>query len=401
MMRISPSTAAPAPPSADGPSTSDSVDPRTDTVAEAARASTPATGQGEAAAPTSDPTDKELKKLLHDYFSRAYDESVRRYLAAEATTRFTRIIIALIGAALFAAPFIKVILTPETDRQLIGQEEGQLFLLPGFLLMMIAFVPPLWRKGWPIPMALSIAVAALDLYVFQVGHVFIIWALLALAVGVLFWDIKAFLEDRRRPQSVKEFEARIDAWTQVQLRKLVETARQDLPIAPGRLTGDAIMVLKSFPKSDRLGKCEILARIGTDGVPRMSPVGLAAFDFGDKDVLIFEGAVDLATAQAVYLRLHQFSYDSISAVNWSSDVWPPDTGIAKRAAPAGASGAKSARSNPVLRRDELQIRLDGHHDITLVFRDGALAQRLEDRKFQRIEKMEHIKAVWQRLSRSR
>ncbi len=345
-------------------------------------------------------SDREVKKLLNDYFSRAYDETVRRYLAAEATTLFTRWIIALIGAALFAAPFIKVILTPETDRQLIGQEEGQLFLLPGFLLMMIAFIPPLWRKGWPVPMALAIAVAALDLYVFQVGHVFIIWALLALAAGVLLWDAKAFLEQRRRPQSVKEFEARIDAWTEAQLRNLVDTARQDLPTGSGRLAGDQVMLLKSFPKSDRLGKADILARIGTDGVPRMSPVGIAAFDFGADDVLVFEGAVDLATTRAVYLRLHQFPYNSISAVNWSSDVWPPEKVPGpKRSGTSGGGGKAAVKS--VLRRDELQIRLYGHHDITLVFRDGALAERLEDQKFERIEKMERIKAVWRRLSERR
>ena len=345
-----------------------------------------------------DLSDRDIKRSLKAYFSREYDETWRRHLAEEATTRFTRWMIALIGAALFAAPFIKVILTAETDRQIIGQEEGQLFLLPGFLLLLIAVISPLWQKGWVLPMALSIAVAALDLYVFQVGHVAIIYALLAVSAAVLLWDARSFLEERRKPKSVKEFEEKVDDWTERQLRRLIELARNDLPIADGRLTADSVVLLKSFPKVDRLDKAKVQARIGTDGIPRMSPIGLAAFDFGADDVVMFEGAVDLNTGEAVYMRLHQFRYDGISAVNWSTDVWPPE--------PVGSSGKQGDREpvvsaghkRAIQRRDELQIRLKGAHDIRLVFRDGSLAERLENKAFKRIEKMDRIKAVFQKLA---
>ena len=153
----------------------------------------------------------------------------------------------------------------------------------------------------------------------------------------------------------------------------------------------------------------MLARIGTDGVPRMSPIGLAAFDFGPDDVLVFEGAVDLSTTQAVYMRVHQFTYENIVAANWSSDVWPPpvSAAIPQRAASAqdAKGGSGSGKGNKerasVMRRDELQIRLRGQHDVNLVFRDGSLAERLEDKPFDRIEKMERIKDVWTRLSARR
>lgn len=350
-----------------------------------------------------DPGDREIQRLLKDYFSKKYDENVRRHLADEATTLFTRWVIAIIGAVLFAAPFIKVIITPETDRQLIGQQEGQLFLLPGFLLLIIAMLPPLWRKGWVLPMAASIAVAALDLYVFQVGHIAIIYALLALAAGVLLWDVRSFMEDRRKPASVKEFESRIDDWTERQLRGLITAARIDMPLVDGRLRSDGVVLLKSFPKADRLDKAKILARVGTDGVPRMSPVGLVAFDFGADDVLLFEGAIDLATSKPVYMRLHQFRYDSIAAVNWSSDIWPPaeagSAAAARRPEPAAPGDGSGIGGRAMLQRDELQIRLKGAHDITLVFRDGSLAERLENKAFLGIEKMDRITAVWQRLTK--
>lgn len=276
-----------------------------------------------------------------------------------------------------------------------------MFLLPGFLLLLIAAIAPLWRKGWPLPMALSVGVAALDLYVFQVGHILIIGALAALALGVLLWDIRSFLEARRRPKSVREFEEHVDRWTERQLRKLVDTARADLPMAEGRLSGDNVMLLKSFPKSDRLDRGAIMARIGTDHVPRMSPVGLAAFDFGPTDVVVFEGAVDLRTTEAVYMRIHQFPYDSIAAVNWSSDVWPPEPADQKRGGGLAQQlgdhrGGKGKAA--VLRRDELQVLLVGHHDISIVFRDGMLAERLEDRKFHRIERIDRIREVWRRLT---
>ncbi|MCH9806110.1 MAG: hypothetical protein K0U74_00090 [Alphaproteobacteria bacterium] len=356
------------------------------------------------------PSDREIKKLLADYFSRKYDETVRQHLAAEATTSFTRWIIAAIGAALFAAPFIKVIITAETDRQLIGQQEGQLFLLPGFLLLLIAATTPIWRQGWMMPLALSIAVAALDLYVFKVGHVGIIYALLVLAAGVLLWDVRSFVGAKRKPKSVMEFEAQIDIWTERQLRNLITQARKDLPIDEGRLAGDDVVLLKSFPKADRLNKSDVLARIGTDNVPRMSPVGLAAFDFGPDDVLVFEGAVDLNTTKAVYMRVHQFAYRHIAAVSWSSDVWPPkvSAAIPQRAASGGdaargghgGTGPKADRAS-VLRRDELQIRLSSQHLVTLVFRDGSLSERLANRPFERIEKMDRIKEVWGKLTAGR
>lgn len=361
-------------------------------------------GQSPGAAPTphKDLSDKEIKALLRDYFSRRYDESVRRFLAAEATTRFTRWVIGLAGAAIFAAPFIKVILTEETDRQLIGQLEGQLFLLPGFLLLMIAGVAPLWAKGWPLPMALSIGVAALDLYVFQVGHVFIIYALLALAAAVFLWDIRSFFSDRRKPKSVMEFEAHIDDWTERQLRKLIDQARVDLPIGPGRLNGGQTLLLKSFPKANRLARETIMARIGTDGIPRMSPVGLAAFDFGDKDLLVFEGAVDLNTTQPVYMRLHHVPYSSISSVNWSSDAWPPELAAQQAAAGSTAqSGGQTAGKSrtAMLWKDALEIRLRGHSDVSVIFRDGSLAERLEDKPFKGVEKIERIKEVWEKLAK--
>lgn len=353
-------------------------------------------------APQKDLSDKEIKALLRDYFSRQYDENVRQFLSAEATTRFTRWVIGLAGAAIFAAPFIKVILTEETDRQLIGQLEGQLFLLPGFLLLIIASLTPLWSKGWPLPMALSIGVAALDLYVFDVGHVFIIYALLALAALVFLWDIRSFLGERRKPKSVKEFEAHIDDWTERQLRKLIEQARADLPIGQGRLNGSNTILLKSFPKANRLARETIMARIGTDGVPRMSPVGLAAFDFGDKDLLVFEGAVDLNTTQAVYMRLHHVPYSSISSVNWSSDAWPPEM-LAQQ---SGGGGSASGGGQPpsrlrtaVVWKDALEIRLKGQRDVSVIFRDGSLAERLEDKPFKGVEKIERIKEVWERLAK--
>lgn len=378
---------------------------------EAKSSGTPESPEGSAPLPTGSTgpgkqrelSDKEIKALLKDYFSRKYDENVRQYLAAEATTRFTRWVIGLAGAAIFAAPFIKVILTEETDRQLIGQLEGQLFLLPGFLLLMIAAISPLWSRGWPFPMALSIGVAALDLYVFQVGHVWIIYALLALASAVLFWDIRSFLGEREKPKSVKEFEVHIDHWTDQQLRNLIEMARADLPIGSGRLNGNQTLLLKSFPKTNRLDREACMARIGTDGVPRMSPVGLAAFDFGDKDVLVFEGAVDLNTTRAVYMRLHQFSYDSISSINWSSDAWPPETAGGKSSpaegpTPSGTGQVTGKGHTVMVRKDALEIRLKGQHDVSIVFRDGSLAERLEDKPFKPVEKIEKIKEVWDKFS---
>ena len=218
---------------------------------------------------------------------------------------------------------------------------------------------------------------------------------------LFLWDIRSFFSDRRKPKSVMEFEAHIDDWTERQLRNLIDQARVDLPIGPGRLNGGQTLLLKSFPKANRLARETIMARIGTDGVPRMSPVGLAAFDFGDKDLLVFEGAVDLNTTQPVYMRLHHVPYSSISSVNWSSDAWPPELAAQQASSSTAQSGGQTAGKSrtAVLWKDALEIRLRGQRDVSVIFRDGSLAERLEDKPFKGVEKIERIKEVWEKLAK--
>ncbi|MBU1212585.1 MAG: hypothetical protein KJ587_15105 [Alphaproteobacteria bacterium] len=353
---------------------------------------------------------KAVERLLIDYFSKQHDRNLREYLKAKVTTLMLRWVVGLTGVALFLAPIIKVIITEETDRQILGQADGLVFLLPGLLLMVLSGVEPLWSRGWPAPMFLAIGIAAFDVFYFDTGPAWLIALMIGVAAMAFVAAVLSYsYQQKLAPKPLADLEKEIDELTAVQFRDFVRDARAHLPIPAGRLEGPGVLFLKCFPKPGRLNKPDILARIGTDRIPRMSPIGVSAFDFGEHDVLVLEGAVDLKTGDAVYLTAHQFAYQDISAVIWGSDVWPrPAAGVsgskqmpAKTEAGSGVMPTLSTKKPSVLRLEEFKILLRSTHAVEILFHDGSLAERLEDQDFGRIEDTAKIRAVWDALAKMR
>ncbi|KUO53876.1 MAG: hypothetical protein APF80_16930 [Alphaproteobacteria bacterium BRH_c36] len=353
---------------------------------------------------------KAIERLLIDYFSKQHDRNLREYLKAKVTTLTLRWVVGLTGMALFLTPVIKVILTEETDRQILGQSDGLVFLLPGLLLMVLSGIEPLWSRGWPAPMSLAIGIAAFDVLYFDTGPPWLIALMIAIAAMAFIAAVVSYVYHKNQvPKPLAELEKEIDELTAVQFRDFVHDARAHLPIPAGRLEGAGVQFLKCFPKRERLNKPDILARIGTDSIPRMSPIGVSAFDFGEDDVLVLEGAVDLKTGDAVYLAAHQFAYQDISAVIWGSDVWPrPVADIssskqstAKTVPGSGVMPARSSKKPSVLRLEEFRILLRSTHAVEILFHDSSLAERLEDQDFGRIEDTAKIRVVWDALAKNR
>lgn len=358
---------------------------------------------------------KEFVKKLQAYLSKQLDSSIRaqvlEQLRARLATRILGSLVGCVGLILVAWPIGKVIYTEERDRQLLAQPDGLMFLLPGFVLLGIAVSMFISKRSWLLPMLAAIAVTALDVYYYNVGPewltpylipVMASCALIALAIAV-----GSALGTRKKTETVESVEQEIDAETDKQFRLLVEAAPALLPLPQGRMTLQRVDYLKTFPKRNRLHRPDIFARIGKDGIPRMSPIGVTAFDFGEKDVLVLEAAIDLKTGDYVYMTAHQFAYHDISAVIWSSDVWPkPGTfvsnyqvGEPKPEEPKGNEGKGSDK--PVLRLEELDILLKSNHSLKILFHDGALADRLQNEKFNRIEDNKKIRLVWEKLAKAR
>ncbi len=353
---------------------------------------------------------KAIENLLNDYFSKQHDRNLKEYLKAKLTTLMLRWVVGLTGLALFAAPIVKVILTEETDRHILGQADGLVFLLPGLLLMVLSLFEALWSRGWPAPMFLAIAVATFDVFYFDTGPAWLIPLMIliaAMAFGAAV--LSYFYQQRQAPKSLADLEKEIDELTAIQFRDFVRDARAHLPIPAGRLEGANTHYLKCFPKRHRLNMPDIIARVGTDKIPRVSPIGVCAFDLGENDVAVLEGAVDLKSGEAVYLTVHQFAYQDISAVIWGSDVWPKSRadGSASKSKPAMLEGrpeivpGRGSKKPPVLRLEEFKILLKSTHAVEILFHDGSLAGRLEDQDFERIEDTARIRTIWDGLAKKR
>lgn len=360
---------------------------------------------------------KVIDALISDYFSRHYERKWNEYLKSRWSTLILRWVVGLIGAVLFAAPIVKVILTEETDRQILGQPDGLVFLAPGLLLMGLSLFAALWSRGWPAPMSIAIAIAAFDVYYFETGPELLIPFMIAVAALALTAGLVSYLSSQRNaPKSLAELEGEIDELIASRFKTCLRHARAQLPIPAGRFEGTNVLCLRCFPKRQRLNRPDVMVRIGTDRIPRMSPIGICAFDLGDNDVIVLEGAVDLRTGNAVYVSAHQFAYQDISSLTWESDIW---LSTAKNAAganlkPAPATpattgqntkppvtGGRRGKRPPVVRLESLKIVLKGHDAVQILFQDGSLAKELEDKDFNPVETTGNIRAVWERLSSKR
>ena len=346
--------------------------------------------------PTSSNQD-DIKPLLAEYFTGELHAKHRGHLFFTRRVKTIRAAMAITGFALAAIPAIRYTLTPEVDWPQIVETEAQQFMMPGLLLLVIAALP-IWQS-WALPLALVAAAAAGDFWFYELSHNGIVWGLTAIAGLAAIAYLYDWMRGSRPPVAPGDLEPKIDKWIAKQFNSLIDKAKSEIPIPPERL--DNPVILKTFPKAERLKGLSVLTQIGEDRRPRISPVGLAAFNFGPENLTMFEGAVDLWSEKIVYARIHLFRYDDIISLTWSSDVSPPDdlehrTDTAKAILPAAEETGGDALS-VVPRRLELQIQLRGQRAVSLVFRDCLIHERLRNKEFEPIEDIIKIRDVWQRL----
>lgn len=342
-------------------------------------------------------TDAEVKALLQNYFSGRHDQDVAARRALDRSSLVARIAFAVIGLVMVLWPMAMAALpmTVEAFRGL-GSRPNLALIVAGAVLVVIAVYRPVWSRGWPRPTALALLTAMADLHFVSLVHPFVVYAIGLLAAGLLGWDIVQWVRGYRAPAETADLEVQIDRWIGNQIQSLIATSRSELPVPEDRFAGHVI--LTCFPKLDRVAPDRIRARIGTDKKPRVSPVGLAMFDFGEETVVMFEGAIDLWSQKIVYARLHQFRYGDIVALAWSSDAYPPGEKSVPPPTIVEKMRTFDDRRAVVRRKDELQIRLYGHRNVSVVLRDCGLHENLRNREFLAIEDISKVRDVWQRLS---
>ncbi len=339
----------------------------------------------------------DIKPLLAQYFTGELHARHKGHLFFTSRVKTIRTAMALTGLALAAIPAIRYTITPEVDWPQIVETEAQQYMMPGLLLLVIAALP-IWQS-WALPLALVAAAAAGDFWFFELSHNGIVWGLSVIAGLAAIAYLYDWMRGSRPPVAPGDLEPRIDEWIAKQFNSLIDKAKSEIPIPPERL--DNPVILKTFPKAERLKGLSVLTQIGEDRRPRISPVGLAAFNFGPENLTMFEGAVDLWSEKIVYARVHLFRYDDIVSLTWSSDVSPPEDPEYRADAAKPVSAALEERGNGALsvvpRRLELQIRLSGQRTVSLVFRDCLIHERLRNKEFEPIEDITKIRYVWQRL----
>lgn len=359
------------------------------------------------APPTTKPTDREIKRLLESYFSGRHDHDVAARRALERSSMLARVAFAALGASMIAVAVARVGVPGSMDalRQL-GNFTNLALLVPGAVLIAIALYAACWSRGWPRPVALALLTVVADIYLMNLVNPLVCYAIATLAGGLLAWDVWQWIVGYQAPAAIADIEDQIDRWIEGRFQGLLEQARPDLPVpelsrSASLDTGDASsqrVTLKCFPKLDRVPPERVRVRIGTDKKPRVSPLGLAVFEFGEETVIMFEGAIDLWSQSIVYARVHQFRYGDIVALAWSSDAFPPNEkpsspgSIVEKMRPFDSKRAAAGR------KDELQIRLYGHRNVSVVMRDCAIHENIRNTPFQPIEDIAKVREVWRRLS---
>jgi uncharacterized membrane protein len=243
--------------------------------------------------------------------------------------------------------------------------------LIGLALIAVALTPVLWQFGWQV-LAASIVVTLLAEFAIFASDWRIRAVLIALALVALAFAIYSILA-QKVSEPVDDTEQRVDAAIEAAVERLV--AGSTLPLGPVSLA-ECRYVLRTFPKLDRTGEANVLCRVGKDGRPRVTPVGVGAFVFKSDTIAVVEGAIDLATQQAVYRRVHEFKYADVVSLLWTSDAVDVAPTIPSEPKAAGAAASPppkrtaSGREPAVRHRDSLEIRLTNGRAVSLVMSDS-------------------------------
>lgn len=247
--------------------------------------------------------------------------------------------------------------------------------LVGVALVAVALTPMLWRFGWQVAASAAVLAMLVEFAIFTTGDWRVRALLLALALAALVFAVYRIFS-RKVVEPIDDTEQRVDAAIDAAVERLVTGSR--VPLGTLALA-DCRYVLTTFPKLDRTGEAKVLCRIGKDGRPRVTPVGVGAFVFKPDTIAVVEGAIDLATRQAVYRRVHEFKYADVVSLLWTSDAVDataaapsePKAAGAGPAAPAAPAKRMSPSREPAVRhRDSLEIRLSNGRAVSLVMSDS-------------------------------
>jgi hypothetical protein len=267
----------------------------------------------------------------------------------------------------------------------------QLFLLlPGLLMLAIGSVAWLWKFGWELPAGLVALVTAAEMFFLQLGNVWFTVALFLGAIGAIVYGIHLRFK-KRDPLQIADLEQKLDAYIDKVIAELPRKVRLPVPV---EFASPGWQVLRAFPNGEHSGSPDVLCKIGSDGKPRTSPAGVAAFELKPDTLVVFEATVDLRTGQPLYARAEEFTYGDIVQVSWTNDAVVEDVKVtaagrfaagmaSAAAAAAGGTATPAAEDQPMPRpRDRalrhrmvLEIALVNGRALPIAFWDSGYLSR--------------------------
>lgn len=339
--------------------------------------------------------DRINRDIVAQYFTGAYVGLLRNYQRLRMFVAIARLVVGAAGLALVAWTWHD-----------LWQQTGQLMVWPipqtvvatplgiGAILVFAAAIGRLWSYGWELPAAFVAALMIAEVALFNFADRRIMISAITVALAAIVAGIYSRVRRRRAPLDLPQLEPKLDAWTDQLIERFIA---QNVVPEPSLTPAACRHVLKTFPKLERSsGAPRVLGRLGTDGRPRVSPIGVAAFVFGDRTVTAIEGAIDLGNEQVLYRRAHEFRYQDIDSMVWSSDAVEMTQASGTTVAPPRRRPGMGAADAGLRHRDTLEIRLKNGRPVSLVFADSAL---LPDARGKSVESLDHVRALWSDLMR--
>lgn len=349
------------------------------------------------------------REIAAQYFSGLYSKNRMAWHRLRRLMGWARILVMAIGIGICgAAIYVTWRETGASDLNALYAALGQraFVLFTGALITSIGAVPLIWRYPWQLAVGLFALGMAIEMTVLDLGYRPVAIGMFMVAIGAIIYSY--MLPRRRPPLEDPELEAKLDKWIGTVTRKLIEDTR--LPVAD-KVRVDGEFVLKSFPKRDRIGNQDVACKVGSDSRPRITPMGVAAFDLRDTTMVAFEGAVDLVSNSVLYARVHEFRYDDIIALLWTRDAVSSAKPAVGAGAGAGAltprsamqvvAGKKADAAEVPRHRDMLEIRLISGRTVSLVFGDTQFlaADAIKKGGIKLIEDMDRIRVLWGEILR--
>jgi len=344
------------------------------------------------------------REIVSQYFTGAYVGLLQSHHRWRTIMHVLRGVVGVAGIALVAVTVRDLFL--QTGTLVVWPIPATVMTTPaglGGILVIAAAVPRLWRYGWELPAAFVVALMIAEVALFNFGDRRIMLLAIGTALAALIAGIYVRVKKRRAPLELRELEPKLDAWTDELIDRFVAANE-----VPGRVLShaDCRYVVKTFPKLERSGAPRVLGRRGTDGRPRISPIGVGAFVFGPETIVAIEGAIDLRNEEILYRRAHEFRYADVVSLVWTEDAVEAatSTGMPQPMMPKRplAGFGSAAPEAAVRHRETLEIRLSYGRAVSLVFADSAfLPAERGHAAAASVERRETIRRLWEDLMQRR